>query len=83
MEDIIVTGATGFIGRRLIRELLKVYDKERILCLIRDKTDDMEISGRQILSELNVKIKYIDLVSGTGLKDLPKSKVDLSSCGEY
>ncbi len=73
MEDIIVTGATGFIGRRLIRELLKVYDKERILCLIRDKTDDLEISGRQILSELNVKIKYIDLVSRTGLKDLPQN----------
>ncbi|HMQ68681.1 MAG TPA: NAD(P)-dependent oxidoreductase [Ignavibacteria bacterium] len=72
MEDIIVTGATGFIGRRLIKDLLKVYEKDRILCLIRDKTDELEISGRKILEDLNVRTKIIDLVSGKGMEDLPE-----------
>lgn len=33
LQDIIVTGATGFIGRRLIKELIKNYPLENILCL--------------------------------------------------
>ncbi|MCB0726217.1 MAG: NAD(P)-dependent oxidoreductase [Ignavibacteriae bacterium] len=73
MEDIIVTGSTGFIGRRLIRDLLNVYETDRILCLIRDETNELELSGRKILNELNVKTKPIDLVSGKGLEDLPKN----------
>lgn len=73
MQNIIITGATGFIGRRLIKEILKVYPAENILCLIRDRTDELEISGRKILEGLNVKTREIDLPTGRGLEDLPKN----------
>ncbi|MEP7146791.1 MAG: NAD-dependent epimerase/dehydratase family protein [bacterium] len=75
MQEIIITGATGFIGRRLIREMLLYYPVEKILCLIKDdvrNTDELEISGRKILKELNVITKEIDLPSGRGLDNLPK-----------
>lgn len=74
LENIIVTGATGFIGRRLIKELLKNYPAEKILCLIKDNirnNDELEISGRKILKDLNIKTRDIDLPSGRGLNELP------------
>lgn len=74
MEEIIVTGATGFIGRRLIKELLKHYPVNKILCLIKDNIADnyeLELSGRKILKDLNIKTREIDLVSGKGLDYLP------------
>ena len=73
MENIIITGATGFIGRRLIKELLKHYPAENILCLIKDNisdNDELEMSGRKILRDLNIKTREIDLPSGRGLNDL-------------
>ena len=73
MENIIVTGATGFIGRRLIKELLKHYPADNILCLIKDNisdNDELEISGRKILNELNIKTREIDLPTGRGLKEI-------------
>ena len=74
MEEIIVTGATGFIGRRLIKELLKHYPANKILCLIKDNIADnyeLELSGRKILKDLNIKTREIDLVSGKGMDYLP------------
>lgn len=74
MEEIIVTGATGFIGRRLIKELLKHYPANKILCLIKDNIADnyeLELSGRKILKDLSIKTRDIDLVSGKGLDNLP------------
>ncbi|MCB0728433.1 MAG: NAD-dependent epimerase/dehydratase family protein [Ignavibacteriae bacterium] len=73
MQNIIITGATGFIGRRLIKEVLKNHPLESILCLIRDREDELEISGRKILEELKVSTKKIDLPSGRGMEDLPRS----------
>ena len=76
MQEIIITGATGFIGRRLIKELLLYYPRESILCLIKDnisESDELEISGRKILEELNVAVKEIDLPSGRGLDELPRN----------
>lgn len=72
MRNIIITGATGFIGRRLIKEIIKKYPLENILCLIRDHVDELEISGRKILEELNVKTIEIDLPTGRGMENLPK-----------
>ncbi len=76
MQDIIITGATGFIGRRLIKELLNHYPRQSILCLIKDsikESDELEISGRKILEELNIAVKEIDLPAGRGLEELPRN----------
>jgi len=72
LQEIIITGATGFIGRRLIKEIINSYPGENILCLIRNKINELETSGRKTLEALNVKTKEIDLTTGIGLDNLPK-----------
>lgn len=70
---IIITGATGFIGRRLASFAAKHLKKSHILCLIWDKDSPLERSGRKILGELGLKTKLIDLVTGKGMDNIPKS----------
>ncbi len=85
MEEILITGSTGFIGRHLIKELVKVFPREKILCLIRDEVDELEISGRKILNDLKIKTRLIDLPSGSGLHNLPKNPkivIHLAANGE-
>lgn len=69
---IIVTGGTGFIGRRLVPVLVKKYGNKNILCLIKKSDTQYEKDGRKVLSQLKVKTKLIDLDSGYGLKNLPE-----------
>ena len=69
-----VTGATGFVGRRLIRLLAEAYGASRILCLAYDRADnDLERAGRAILDEAGIRYIPVDLVSGRGLANVPKS----------
>lgn len=70
--EIIVTGATGFVGRNLIRKIVGVYPANRILCLIYCKNNPQEISGREVIRDFKVATKLVDLVTGEGLTDLPK-----------
>jgi nucleoside-diphosphate-sugar epimerase len=71
---ILVTGATGFVGREFIRQLLQKYSKNEILCLVYDKCDnELERSGRKNLDALGVNYIPIDLVSGRGMEKVPKS----------
>ena len=71
---ILVTGATGFVGRRLIRLLAEAYGASRILCLAYDRADnDLERAGRAILDEAGIRYIPVDLVSGRGLANVPKS----------
>lgn len=73
-NKIIVTGATGFVGRRLIRMLVAAYGVSNILCLVYDQADnELELTGRAILNELGVSYIPVDLVSGRGLENTPKS----------
>ncbi len=69
---IIITGATGFIGRRVVKEIIKVYPKNQIICLIWQKDSPLETSGRKILNSLGLKTIMIDIVSGFGLNQLKK-----------
>lgn len=71
---ILVTGATGFIGREFIKLLVQKVDKKNILCLVYDKCDnELERTGRKNLDNLGISYLPIDLVSGTGMKKIPKS----------
>lgn len=70
---ILVTGATGFIGKRLVSLLVKKYKPSSILCLGWNKNNEMEIEGRETLSKLGVRIKKIDLVTSSGMEAISKT----------
>jgi nucleoside-diphosphate-sugar epimerase len=72
-NTIVVTGATGFIGLRLLKKLVKKYQASDITCLVWNKNSVMEKRGRRELGKLKVKIQKIDLSTGYGLKNIPKS----------
>jgi nucleoside-diphosphate-sugar epimerase len=73
MYEIIVTGSTGFIGKRLIGSLVKKYSSSKILCLVWDNNSEFEQYGRKVSENLGVSIKRIDLRTNRGLADLPKN----------
>lgn len=80
----LVTGATGYIGRRLIRLLVERYKKENILCLVRP-TDgtQKEQTGLENLRSLGVRTYEADLLSPETLTRVPKSPeavFHLASC---
>jgi dolichol-phosphate mannosyltransferase len=83
-HSIVVTGATGFIGRRLIKKLVDQYGRDEIVCLVRHQVDSYkEKSGRENLKRLGVAVCEGDLLTGLGLEDLPKSPrlvFHLASC---
>ncbi|MGV8151632.1 MAG: NAD-dependent epimerase/dehydratase family protein [Candidatus Nanoarchaeia archaeon] len=62
--NILVTGATGFIGKHLVKELSK---KHRVTCFARKDSSQKDID---FLKDCNAKIVYGDLFS---LKDLKKA----------
>jgi nucleoside-diphosphate-sugar epimerase len=70
--EIIVTGATGFVGRVLVKKLAKLYPRKKILCLVYSKDNNLEISGRKILDDLKVKYIKVDLTKKINTKSLPK-----------
>jgi nucleoside-diphosphate-sugar epimerase len=71
---ILVTGATGYVGRRLIRMLAETYGASNILSLAYDQADnELERTGRANLDALGVRWIPVDLVSGRGLEMVPKS----------
>jgi len=74
MSKILVTGATGFIGRRLTRRLVELHGADAVACLIyRDGHSDAERSGRDVLRGLGVRCFDVDLVSAAGLERVPRN----------
>lgn len=62
---ILVTGANGFIGQKLVERLLKKYPSEQIVCLVH---------GQPILAKIpRLKIIPIDLVTKHNLNKVPVS----------
>ncbi|WP_395750858.1 NAD-dependent epimerase/dehydratase family protein [Prosthecobacter sp.] len=60
---IIVTGATGFIGRVLIADILNKMAGQKVLCLVKpDDGTELESSGRKILDDLGVEYRFVDLM---------------------
>lgn len=70
---IIVTGATGFIGRRVVARLVAEYPEREVVCLVRDADNALELTGREVLARLGVRTLKVDLVTGRGLEAVPKS----------
>jgi len=70
--EVIITGATGFVGRNLIPQIVKYFPKNKILCLIRNQNTEFEFEGRKIFKKYGISTKYVDLVMGEGLSNLPK-----------
>lgn len=69
---IIVTGAAGFVGRRLVKKLSRAYPPKNILCLIKEINEAKDQKGIKVIKKLGLKTKKADLVSGKGLGNLPK-----------
>lgn len=71
---ILITGATGFIGRRLIGQLSKLENKKEIICLVHEKSDSkLEKTGRDVIKKHGVSFIPVDLLSGSGLDKAPKA----------
>ena len=71
-SDLIITGATGFVGRYLVRKIARVYPKRNITCLIYAKNSDSEKKGRKLINSLGLNTRKVDVVNGEGLDNLPK-----------
>ncbi|MEE2753537.1 MAG: NAD(P)-dependent oxidoreductase [Candidatus Latescibacterota bacterium] len=52
--NILVTGATGFVGRRLVRNLAAEYGADALTCLCPPIENDLERSGRANLTNIGV-----------------------------
>lgn len=71
--EVIITGATGFVGKVLMRKVIRNYNSSKILCLVYDKTSPLEISGRNNLDKLGVDYFYCDLTKKNTLLKFPKN----------
>jgi UDP-glucuronate 4-epimerase len=69
---IIITGATGFIGKQVLKLLPKYYDKKDVLCLVWDTDSKHEVEGRNDIEKLGYKIHKVDLLKKNTLKYIPK-----------
>jgi len=80
--EVVITGATGFVGRILIPKIIKSYDPKNILCLVKNSNDELERKGRKLLKKYNVNFHPIDLETGEGMKNLkltPKLVIHLAA----
>jgi len=70
-ELILVTGATGFLGERLVRELLERYPQARLALLVRDRAGQ---SGQR-------RVDAIVPAEARGRVDVHAGDVALENCG--
>ena len=73
-NKILVTGASGFIGRRLVEHLVKTANKDEIVCLVhKEANSELEKTGRESIKKCGLEPYPVDLLTGFGLNKLPKS----------
>jgi nucleoside-diphosphate-sugar epimerase len=67
---ILVTGATGFIGKNLVKRLVR--EENSVLCLVREKSDI------RFLKNLEVELIYGDLLDASSLKkSIEEKNIDI------
>lgn len=57
----LVTGATGFVGRKLVSELVEQFGAQNVVCLTPPYQNILENSGQDILHQLGVQIIRADV----------------------
>lgn len=72
MRKILVTGASGFIGRRLAPLLVKTFSLEEVVCLVHASDSEYERAGQNVLDEHHIPYQKIELRDPLSLKGLPK-----------
>ena len=73
-NKILVTGASGFIGRKLVEHLVKTTNKDKIVCLVHKNSDSvLEKTGREAIKKYGIDPTPVDLLTGWGLDKIPKS----------
>src|SRR2546430_5658161 len=73
VESICLSGASGFIGRRLAPKLLDSFPTARIECLTGLGDSDFERAGKDVLRVSGIPFRETDLVTGKGLEGLVQS----------
>lgn len=79
---ILITGATGFVGKRLIPILSKKVGSSQITCLVWNSNSRFEINGRALLKKYHIKYQLVDLETNEGmnqLKYLPQTIIHMAA----
>ena len=70
--DVVITGATGFVGRRLAGEIIKHYPKGKILCFSGKNKFPAEVKTKKVIKSLGLDLKTVDFTDEKTLIKFPK-----------
>lgn len=60
-QKILITGSTGFIGQKLILQLIKSHKTSDLLCIVSIPKTNLEMSGLALLNKLQINFVFLDL----------------------
>ncbi len=74
---IVISGAAGFIGRKLVERVVDKYGVENVLALVWNKGSDWEKQGKNIIKKLRVDTIEVDLAASEELEQLKTLTPDI------
>ena len=72
----LVTGATGFIGRRVVRQLLADFGAQAVVCLVKAPATSLEATALESFRTSGLRLIQGDLMAAA-VADRPAPKVDV------
>ena len=72
----LITGATGFIGRRVVRQLLDTFGSQQIVCLVKPPAAQLEAEALEAFRASGVRVIEGDLMRPS-VADKPPPTVDV------